>query len=139
MNIVTGYIPTPEGVAAVDYAIAQAKTSGATLTVVNTGKDGDYSSPVFASGQDLDALAAQLDAEGVAHQSVQPTDGSPAAASILARGGRGGRRPHRDRHPAPVAGREADHRQHGPGRPARGGLPGGGGQAEGLSGGGARA
>ena len=84
MNIVTGYIPTPEGVAAVDYAIAQAKASGATLTVVNTGKDGDYSSPVFASGQDLDALAAQLDAEGVAHQIVQPTDGNPAAASILA-------------------------------------------------------
>ena len=84
MNIVTGYIPTPEGVAAVDYAIAQAKTSGATLTVVNTGKDGDYSSPVFASGQDLDALAAQLEAEGVTHQIVQPTDGSPAAASILA-------------------------------------------------------
>ena len=84
MNIVTGYIPTPEGVAAVDYAIEQAKASGATLTVVNTGKDGDYSSPVFASGQDLDALAAQLDAEGVAHQIVQPTDGSPAAASILA-------------------------------------------------------
>jgi nucleotide-binding universal stress UspA family protein len=84
MNIVTGYIPTPEGVAAVDYAIAQAKTAGATLTVVNTGKDGDYSDPVFASGQDLDALAAQLDAAGVEHQIVQPTDGSPAAASILA-------------------------------------------------------
>jgi nucleotide-binding universal stress UspA family protein len=84
MNIVTGYIPTPEGVAAVDYAIAQAKTSGATLTVVNTGKDGDYSDPVFASGQDLDALAAQLEREGVEHQIVQPTDGSSAAASILA-------------------------------------------------------
>lgn len=84
MNIVTGYIPTPEGVAAVDYAIAQARATGATLTVVNTGKDGDYSSPVFASGQDLDALTTQLDAEGVAHRVVQPTDGSPAAASILA-------------------------------------------------------
>ena len=84
MNIVTGYIPTPEGVAAVDYAIAQAKTFGARLTVVNTGKDGDYSDPVFASGQDLDALAAQLEREGVEHQIVQPTDGNPAAASILA-------------------------------------------------------
>jgi nucleotide-binding universal stress UspA family protein len=84
MNIVTGYIPTPEGVAAVDYAIAQAKAFGARLTVVNTGKDGDYSDPVFATGQDMDALAAQLDAEGLDHEIVQPTDGSTAAASILA-------------------------------------------------------
>lgn len=84
MNIVTGYIPTPEGVAAVDYAIEQAKATGAVLTVVNTGKDGNYSDPVFASGPDLDALAAQLAAAGIEHAIAQPTDGSPAAASILA-------------------------------------------------------
>lgn len=87
MNIVTGYIPTPEGVAAVDYAIEQAKASGGVLTVVNTGKDGDYSDPVFASGQDLDALAAQLDQAGIEHAIVQPTDGSPAADSILTTAG----------------------------------------------------
>ncbi|WP_375429794.1 universal stress protein [uncultured Friedmanniella sp.] len=84
MNIVTGYIPTPEGIAAVDYAIEQAKGAGAVLTVVNTGKAGDYSDPVFASGPDLDALAAQLDAAGVTHTIVQPTDGSTADESILA-------------------------------------------------------
>ena len=83
MNIVAGYIPTPEGVAAVDYAIEQAKAFGAALTVVNTGKDGNYADPVFASGQDIDALQAQLEAEGVQHVIVQPTDGSSAAASIL--------------------------------------------------------
>ena len=84
MNIVTGYIPTPEGVAAVDYAIEQARTSGSTLTVVNTGKDGDYSDPVFATGQDIDALDAQLTAAGIEHEIRRPTDGNPAAASILA-------------------------------------------------------
>nr|WP_294691654.1 universal stress protein [uncultured Friedmanniella sp.] len=84
MNIVTGYIPTPEGVAAVDYAIEQAKAFGAALTVVNTGKDGNYADPVFASGQDIDALRAQLEGEGIEHRILQPTDGSPAAASILA-------------------------------------------------------
>jgi nucleotide-binding universal stress UspA family protein len=84
MHIVTGYIPTPEGVAAVDYAIEQAKATGAVLTVVNTGRDGDYSDPVFASGQDLDALQAQLRAAGIEHEVAQPTDGSSAAASILA-------------------------------------------------------
>jgi nucleotide-binding universal stress UspA family protein len=84
VNIVTGYIPTPEGVAAVDYAIEQAKAFGSSLTVVNTGKDGDYSDPVFATSQDLDALTAQLETEGIPHSVVQPTDGSSAAASILA-------------------------------------------------------
>lgn len=84
MNIVTGYIPTPEGVAAVDYAIEQAKATGAVLTVVNTGKGGDYSDPVFASGPDLDALQAQLTAAGIEHAIAQPTDGSAAAAAILA-------------------------------------------------------
>lgn len=83
MNIVTGYIPTPEGIAAVDHAIAQAKAFGAHLTVVNTGKDGNYADPVFASGQDLDALTAQLRAEEIEHDVLQPTDGSTAAASIL--------------------------------------------------------
>ena len=84
MTVVTGYIPTPEGLAALDYAIEQAKASGRALTVVNTGKNGDYSNPVFATGPDLDALDAQLTAAGIEHDIVQPTDGVPAAASILA-------------------------------------------------------
>ncbi|HET9872704.1 MAG TPA: universal stress protein [Propionibacteriaceae bacterium] len=83
MNIVAGYIPTREGVAAVDFAIEQIKASGGTLTVVNTGKGGDYSDPVFATPQDVDALDAQLSAAGIQHEILQPTDGVPAAASIL--------------------------------------------------------
>lgn len=84
MNIVTGYIPTPEGVAAVDYAIEQAKATGGALTVVNTGRDGDYSDPAYATAEDIDALDAQLSAAGIQHEIVRPTDGTPAAASILA-------------------------------------------------------
>ena len=84
MRVVTGYIPTPEGVAAVDYAIEQAKVSGGALTVVNTGRDGDYSDPVFATAQDIDALDAQLSAAGIQHDILQTTDGATAAESILA-------------------------------------------------------
>jgi nucleotide-binding universal stress UspA family protein len=84
MNIVTGYIPSPEGVAAVDFAIEQAKTSGATLTVVNTGRGGDYSDPAFATSQDIDALDAQLSAAGIQHEILRPTAGESAAVSILA-------------------------------------------------------
>lgn len=83
MNIVVGYIPTAEGVAAVDYAIEQARTTNSTLTVVNTGKDGDYSSPVFATAQDIDALDAQLEAAEIEHRIVRPTDGASASAALL--------------------------------------------------------
>ncbi len=81
--IVVGYIPTPEGVAAVDYAIEQAKAFDGLLTVVNTGKDGDYAHPVFATAEDIDALDAQLTAANIRHDIVRPTDGESAAASIL--------------------------------------------------------
>lgn len=83
MEIVVGYIPTPEGVAAVDHAIEAARAARATLTVVNTGKDGNYADPVFATGPDMDALNAQLTAAGLEHRIVQPTDGAPAAEAIL--------------------------------------------------------
>ena len=56
MNILVGYIPTPEGVAAVDWAIAEAQQRQASLTVLNTGKNGDYSNPQFATSEDIDAL-----------------------------------------------------------------------------------
>jgi len=84
MNILVGYIPTPEGVAAVDYAVAQAKLSDASLTVLNTGKDGDYADPVFASPKDIDALDAQLTAADIAHEIRRPADGVGAADSLLA-------------------------------------------------------
>ena len=83
MNILVGYIPTPEGLAAVDYAIEQARTTNSTLTVVNTGKDGDYADPVFATAQDIDVLDDQLAAAGIEHRIVRPTDGASAAAALL--------------------------------------------------------
>ena len=84
MNITVGYIPTAEGTAAVDYAIEQAKLLQGSLIVVNTGKDGNYADPVFATAEDMDALDTQLAAAGIDHRIVRPTDGAPAAASILA-------------------------------------------------------
>jgi nucleotide-binding universal stress UspA family protein len=84
VNIVVGYIPSPEGVAAVDYAIEQATAFDASMTVVNTGRDGDYANAVFATAEDVDALDAQLEAAGIEHEIVRPTDGASAADSLLA-------------------------------------------------------
>jgi nucleotide-binding universal stress UspA family protein len=83
VNIVVGYIPTPEGVSAVDYATEQARSTKSRLTVVNTGKAGNYADPVFATAEDMDALDAQLTAADIDHEIVRPTDGATAAAAIL--------------------------------------------------------
>jgi nucleotide-binding universal stress UspA family protein len=81
--IVVGYLPSPEGTAAYEQAKELARAASARLVVVNTGRNGDYSHPNFASAQDLDAIDAELTEAGVEHEVTQPTDGRPAAEAIL--------------------------------------------------------
>ena len=83
MRILVGYTPAPEGVAAFDFAVAHAKLTDAHLTVLNTGKNGDYSDPVFATSQDIDALEAELDKSGLQYEIRRPNDGLSATDSIL--------------------------------------------------------
>jgi nucleotide-binding universal stress UspA family protein len=82
VTVVVGYIPTDEGLAAVDQAVAFAKRERTRLVVVNTGHHGDNAHPLFASPADLDALAERLDREGLEHDIRQPVSGS-AAHEIL--------------------------------------------------------
>ena len=83
MNILVGYIPSPEGIAAVDWAVAEAQQHQAALFVLNTGKDGNYADPQFATAEDIDALDAQLSASGLTHTMLRPTDGVNAADSLV--------------------------------------------------------
>jgi nucleotide-binding universal stress UspA family protein len=83
MKILVGYTPAPEGVAAFDFALAHAKLTDAHLTVLNTGKNGDYSDPVFASSQDIDSLEAELGKSGLEYEIRRPNDGLSATDSIL--------------------------------------------------------
>jgi nucleotide-binding universal stress UspA family protein len=82
-TIVVGYLPTPEGTAAFDHAKEWAVASSARLVVVNTGRNGDFSHPNFATAQDLDAIEGELRAAGLAHEVLQPLDARPAAEVIL--------------------------------------------------------
>jgi nucleotide-binding universal stress UspA family protein len=82
VTVVVGYIPTDEGLAAVDQAVDFAKRERTRLVVVNTGHHGDNAHPLFASSADLDALAERLDREGLEHAIRQPASGS-AAHEIL--------------------------------------------------------
>jgi nucleotide-binding universal stress UspA family protein len=82
VTVVVGYIPTDEGLAAVDHAVAFAKRDRTRLVVVNTGHHGNNAHPLFATPADLDALAVRLEREGLEHDIRQPTSGS-AAHEIL--------------------------------------------------------
>ena len=81
--IVVGYVPSPEGTAAFELAKEWALVASARLVVVNTGHNGEYSHPSFASAQDIDAIDAELNEAGVEHEVLQPTDGRPSAEVIL--------------------------------------------------------
>jgi nucleotide-binding universal stress UspA family protein len=83
MKILVGYIPTPEGLAALDFATSHAKLTGGSLTVVNTGRDGDYSDPVYASAQDIDAVEAELTELSIDYEVRRPVDGLSASDAIL--------------------------------------------------------
>lgn len=83
MKILVGYIPTPEGLAALEWATQHALLTGAELTVLNTAKNGDYSDELYASSQDIDSVEADLTKRGVNAAIVRPTDGSPAADSLV--------------------------------------------------------
>ena len=83
MTIVVGYIPSPQGLAAVDAAIEEALRRDDRLVVVNSGVLGDYSGPSFADPKDLDALDAQLTEKGIDHEVRQSTRGLAPAEEIL--------------------------------------------------------
>ncbi|WP_404386747.1 universal stress protein [Knoellia locipacati] len=83
MTIVVGYIPSPQGLAAVDAAIVEAQRRDERLVVVNSGVLGDYTVASFADPKDLDALDAQLTEKGIDHEVRQSTRGLAPAEEIL--------------------------------------------------------
>jgi nucleotide-binding universal stress UspA family protein len=82
-TILVGYTPTPQGTAALAAATERALHRGAHLAVLNTGNEGNYDDPVYASEQDIDAVDAELTRVGVAHTVIRPNDDLTAAESLL--------------------------------------------------------
>ena len=83
MTIVVGYIPRPEGLAAVEAAVAEAQIRGSRLVVVNTSHHGDFSDPSFAKPEELAALDARLTGRGIEHEIRQSTRGWAPADELL--------------------------------------------------------
>ncbi len=80
-TIVTGYVPTPEGEAALEWAIDHAAATDASLVVV--ARTGGAVEVGVSEEQELDALDARLDGAGIPHEIFHFSGSAGAADSIL--------------------------------------------------------
>ena len=85
-SIVVGYVPKPEGRAAIQRAAAEAKLRGSTMIVVNSNKGGRELEPEEAV-QIEEAMAAireDLDAAGIGFEMRQLVRGMDVAEDLIA-------------------------------------------------------
>ena len=83
MTIVVGYVPTPEGEAALTAAISEAKLREEPLHIVNSSRGDSLSDPRYASEDSLDALRARLDGTGIAYEVKQFVRGHEASEELV--------------------------------------------------------
>jgi nucleotide-binding universal stress UspA family protein len=85
-TIVVGYVPKPEGRAALRRAAEEAKFRGARLVVINSSRGGrDFEAEdALESESDLDDVRAQLDAAGVEGEVRQLVRGMDVAEDLVA-------------------------------------------------------
>jgi nucleotide-binding universal stress UspA family protein len=82
--IIVGYVPTPEGVAALDSAIEEARRRGRRLIVVNSSRGESLVDPRFATGAEWESVERRLTESGVEHELAQMVESKDAADQILA-------------------------------------------------------
>ena len=84
MTIVVGYVPKPEGRAALHAAVEQARLRGEPLYVLNSSRgDADVDSS-FAGEDDLAEVRRVLDDSGVAYEVEQHVAGREGAEEVVA-------------------------------------------------------
>ena len=83
MTVVVGYIPTPEGEAALSHAIEEAQKRGTRLVVVNSSKGDALVDPRYALDDQVDKLRSTLEAAAVEHEVVQSVRGREAAEEVI--------------------------------------------------------
>src|SRR5687767_4517383 len=84
MTVVVGYIPTPEGRAALDLAVVEARLRRAPLVIVNVHRDDALSDLRLATDESLAALQQEIASSGVAVDVVSShtTNASHAVVDI---------------------------------------------------------
>ena len=84
-TVVVGYVPKPEGKAALDRAIDEAKLRGAKVVVVNSHRGGSEfdASAARQSEDDLGTVKARLDGAGVDYDLRQLVRGFEPAEDLI--------------------------------------------------------
>ena len=83
MTVVCGYVPTPQGRAALRAALDEADRRGEALHVVNTSRGDSLVDPTFAGEDDLADVRAQLEESGVPFTLDQRVTGHDRADGVL--------------------------------------------------------
>ncbi len=83
MTIVVGYVPTPEGEAALEAAIKEAGLREEPLHVVNTTRGDSLVDSRFASEDALAAVRARLEESGVVFEIDQQVGGHEASEELV--------------------------------------------------------
>jgi nucleotide-binding universal stress UspA family protein len=81
--IVVGYVPKPEGEAALRLAAEEARMRGASLVVVNTARGGMDADETARSTSGLDRLREELAAAGVQHEIRHLVRGTDPADDLV--------------------------------------------------------
>lgn len=84
MKILVGYVPTPEGEAALDAAAAEAELRGAGVLLLNTSRGDSYIDSRYANQAELDTAEARLRERGV-EVTIQQAVGTGDVATELLR------------------------------------------------------
>lgn len=83
MSIIVGYLPTPEGTAALEAAITQARKDAKLLVVINSSKGDALVDKRYAEDEEIAGIEERLKKEGIEHLVQQPVRGNDAASEVL--------------------------------------------------------
>jgi nucleotide-binding universal stress UspA family protein len=83
MAIVVGFVPRPEGHAALDRAIEEARLRHARLVVLNVSRGDALVDSRYASSADWEAVKDQLASSGVEYEVVQTVEARDPADQLL--------------------------------------------------------
>ena len=83
MTIVVGFVPTPEGEAALSAAISEAQRREEPLHIINSSRGDSLSDSRFASEPAMDQVRARLQEVGVVFEIEQLVRGNEASEELV--------------------------------------------------------
>jgi nucleotide-binding universal stress UspA family protein len=83
MTVVVGYVPRPEGRAALDRSVEEALQRGIRLVVVNSSRGDALVDSGFATEAEIEELRGQLESAGVEFEIRRPVRGREASDEVV--------------------------------------------------------